>query len=192
MDVLTAIRARRSTGRLVDPAPDGEDLEAILLAGAVAPDHGELGPVRFQLLRGAAKDVFGAVLQAAYLERCTAAGEAPLPAKVAKERTKLDRAPLVVVVSAVHVESDAVPWLEQQHAAAAACQNILLAATGLGYGSMWRTGAAVYDESVKRALGLDAGDAVVGLLYLGSLPADAVPKPPRAVDLTGLVREWTP
>lgn len=192
MDVLSAIRARRSERRLVEPAPVGEDLEAILLAGALAPDHGELGPVRFLLLRGAAKDVFGAVLEAAYLERCASAGEPPVAAKAAKERTKLDRAPLVVVVAAVHVESDAVPWLEQQHAAAAACQNILLAATGLGYGSKWRTGALAYDESVKRALGLDSGDVIAGLLHLGSVPGDAVPKPPRVVDLTGLVREWTP
>lgn len=193
MDVLTAIGARRSIGRLVAPAPEGDDLDAILGAGAVAPDHGELRPFRFHVLRGAGLDAFGAVLEAAYLARCAAADDAAVPAKARKERTKLGRAPLVIIVSAVHVESDKIPWLEQQQAAAAACQNILLAATALGYGSMWRTGDPVYDELVKGALGLQPQDAIAGFLYLGTVPDNAkVVRPPRRPDLTGLVTEWAP
>lgn len=193
MDALTAISARRSVGRLVAPAPEGAELTAILGAGALAPDHGELRPFRFHLLRGEGRDAFGAVLEAAYLARCARAGTEPVPAKAAKERTKLGRAPLVVVVAAIRRESPKVPWIEQQQAAAAACQNILLAATAHGYGSMWRTGDPVYDEHVKSALGLRAEDAVAGFLYLGSVPEDAtVTRDPRRPDLTGLVTEWAP
>jgi nitroreductase len=191
MDVLTAVRARRSVGRLVEPAPTGDDLDAILGAGALAPDHGELRPFRFTLLRGSGREAFGTVLEDAYAARCAAAGLAPVESKAAKERTKLGRAPLVVVVSAVRRASATVPWLEQQQAAAAACQNVLLAATALGYGSMWRTGEPVYDERVKAALGLGPDDAVAGFLYLGTVPGDAAAaKPPRTPDLTDLVVEW--
>lgn len=185
---------RRSIGRLVAPGPEGGDLDVILGAGSLAPDHGELRPFRFHLLRATSLDAFGAVLEAAYLARCRAAGADPVPAKAEKERSKLRRAPLVVVVSVSRVPSEKIPWLEQQQAAAAACQNILLAATALGFGSIWRTGEPVYDEVVKAALGLGADDAIAGFLYLGTtIPDEAgVRATPRTPDLTGLVTEWAP
>jgi nitroreductase len=45
---------------------------------------------------------------------------------------------------------------------------MLLAATALGYGSMWRTGPPAYDHRVMRALGLTDDDAIVGFVYLGT------------------------
>jgi len=183
--------ARRSTGRLVAPAPTGADLGTILRAAAAAPDHERLRPFRFTVLEGHAKEAFGEVLAAAYDSRCAAAGAAALPAKREKERTKLGRAPLVLVVSAVRQASATVPWLEQLAAAAAAAQNACLAATALGFGSMWRTGEPSYDAEVKAALGLGATDAVVGWLYLGSHRKGAVPAP-NDPDLTGLLLPWPP
>ena len=147
--------ARRSTGRLVAPAPAGDDLRTILGAAAAAPDHEQLRPFRFTVLEGGAKDAFGEVLAVAYDARCAAAGADPVPAKREKERTKLGRAPLVLVVSAVRQPSTAVPWEEQLAATAAAAENACLAATALGYGSMWRTGDPSYDPNVKAAVGLD-------------------------------------
>ncbi len=191
MDAFDAIFARRSTGRLTDPAPSGEDLTRILEAAAAAPDHGELRPFRFVVLSGEAKDAFGQILADAYVIRCEAVGAAPTPGQLAKERTKLGRAPLVLVVGAVHRHSEVVPWEEQFAAAAAAAQNALLAATALGYGSMWRTGDPAYDPRVKAALGLGEHDAVVGFLYLGT-PHEGDAKPRRRPDLHGLVHWWRP
>ncbi|MGH9153036.1 MAG: nitroreductase family protein [Acidimicrobiales bacterium] len=191
VDALDAIVARRSTGRLTEPAPGGDDLIRILEAAAAAPDHGELRPFRFVVLEGEAKDAFGQVLADAYLHRCAAVGAEPTEGQLAKERTKLGRAPLVLVVCAVHRHSEAIPWVEQFAAAAAAAQNALLAATSLGYGSMWRTGDVAYDARVKAALGLGEHDAVVGFLYLGT-PHDGDDKPPRRPDLAGLVERWQP
>ncbi len=50
----------------------------------------------------------------------------------------------------------------------AAVQNLIVAAHALGWGTMWKTGAPAYDARVKRALGLDAADAIIGFLYLGT------------------------
>ena len=191
MDALDAIFARRSTGRLTEPAPSGDDLTRILEAAAAAPDHGELRPFRFVVLEGDAKDAFGHVLADAYLARCEAVGGAPTEGQLNKERTKLGRAPLVLVVGAVHRHSDSIPWPEQFAAAAAAAQNALLAATALGYGSMWRTGDPAYDPRVKAALGLGEHDGVVGFLYLGT-PHDGDAKPARRPVLDGLVERWEP
>lgn len=191
MDALTAIRARRSTGRLAPPAPSEDDLRVILEAAASAPDHDVLRPWRFITLEGDGKDAFGEVLADAYDARCRASGVEPHEAKREKERTKLGRAPMVLIVAAVHRESTKVPWEEMQASAAAAAENALLAATALGYGSMWRTGDPCYDDRVKAALGLRPDDAITGFLYLGSF-LDAVEPDPHEPDLTDLVERWQP
>jgi nitroreductase len=170
VDALDAIRHRRSIGRLKEPAPSGDDLTTILKAAAAAPDHGELRPFRFTILDGLAQDAFGVVLEEAYRARCAETGREPDTKKAEKERTKLGRAPLVVIVSAVDQEDEKIPFVEQRDAAVAAAQNALIAATALGYGSMWRTGAPVDDPRVKAALGLRDKDAIVGFLYFGTAP----------------------
>jgi len=180
---MDAIFRRRSISRLVEPAPTADELHELLRAAAAAPDHGELRPWKFVVLRGAAKDRFGEeVFVPAYRARCAD----PAPAALEKERTKLGRAPLVVVVAAVRRASDHIPWEEQYAATAAAAQNLCLAATAQGYGSMWRTGDQAYDPNVKAALGLRDEDAIVGFVYLGTVP-EGKEKPPRQPDLDGLV-----
>jgi len=191
VEALEAIFARRSVGRLVEPGPGEADLRTVLEAAAAAPDHGELRPWRFVVLSGTAKDAFGGVLADAYLARCAAGGVHPTDGQVAKERTKLGRAPVVVVLAAVHRPSDAIAWEEQLAAGAAAAENALVAATALGYGSMWRTGDPASDPVVKAALGLAPDDAIVGFLYLGT-PAEGAAKAPRRPDLAGLVEYWSP
>jgi nitroreductase len=190
-DRLSLLFERRSIGRLTEPAPNDEELATMLRAAAAAPDHGELRPWRFVVLRGPAKDAFGEVLADAYLRRVSAAGGDPHPAKLDKERTKLGRAPLVVVVCGVHVHDDKIPWSDQLGSAQAAAQNLLLAATALGYGSMWRTGDPAFDPHVKRAVGLTEHDAIVGFVYLGT-PHEGGGKPPHEPSLDGLVVEWQP
>jgi len=76
-----------------------------------------------------------------------------------------------------------IPECEQIAAAAAATQNIMLAAHALGYGAMWKTGEPAYDASVKTALGLNADDEIMGFLYLGTNAGGSAPHPrPAARD----------
>lgn len=170
MDALDAIGSRRSIGRLGEPAPSGADLDAIINAALEAPDHGSLSPWRFIILAGEAKDDFGDLLRSAYLARCVRDDLDPVESVAEKERTKLGRAPLVLVVCAVRRDDPKIPWEEQFAAAAAAAENALIAATALGYGSMWRTGDPAYDPAIKAALGIEESDAIVGFLYMGSSP----------------------
>jgi len=64
-------------------------------------------------------------------------------------------------------------------------------ATALGYGSMWRTGDAAYDPTVKQALGLAPDAAIVGFVYLGSVSPERR-SDPNEPELEGVVSTWAP
>lgn len=175
MQAIDALLKRRSARTLTDPAPDEGALELLLESGARAPDHGRLRPWRFIVIRGAARERLGE-LMAEQLRRKQPGASAE---SLLRERQKALRAPLIIVVAAVCSASAKVPAIEQVLAAGTAAQNIMLAATALGYGAMWKTGDAAYDDVVKAALGLEAQDAIVAFLYVGTPPAEAVPPPAR-------------
>jgi nitroreductase len=162
---MTAIETRSSAGRLAEPGPSPEQLERLLAAAARAPDHGRLRPWRLIVLEGAMREAFFAAAVAAKRVR--------LPAMTAEqaagERAKLERSPRIVVVGcAVNREQTKVPEIEQVLAAGAAAQNLFLAAHDLGFGVMWKTGAAAYDAAVKASVGLRAADHIVGIMHLGT------------------------
>ena len=172
----------------------------MIRAAAAAPDHGRLRPSRFIALRGDDKEAFGEILERAYLQRCASAGTEPDPRAALKERTKLGRAPLVIAAATTKPEPGSreaaspnatkIPWEERRLSTAAAVQNLMLAATSLGYGSMWRTGDVVEDPVVKEALGLAADEDIIGFVYLGTAEPGAVPAP-REPASDGLLREWS-
>ena len=176
MQAIDALLKRRSAKALTDPAPDDGALELLLESAARACDHGRLRPWRFIVIRGSARERLGALMADQLLRAQPAASAESLQ----RERQKPLRAPLIVAVAATPNASTNIPAIEQILSAGAAAQNVMLAATALGFGAMWKTGAAAYDETVKVALGLESQDTIVGFLYLGTVPADAVPAPARA------------
>lgn len=176
MQAIDALLKRRSAKTLTDPAPDDGALALLLECASRAPDHGRLRPWRFIVIRGAARERLGELMADRLRCRLPAASAETLQ----RERQKALRAPLIIVVAAVHNAEARIPPIEQTLATGAAAQNMMLAATALGFGAMWKTGDAAYDETVKAALGLKAGDAIVGFLYLGTAPIDGIPPPKRA------------
>jgi nitroreductase len=99
------------------------------------------------------------------------------------ERGKAMRAPTIIVVGA-KISKGKIPEIEQVSAVSAAVQNMLLAAHGLGYGAMWKTGAAAYDAGVKAMVGLAPEDHIVALVYLGTV---LTPGPLVVAPLDGVI-----
>ena len=182
MELFTAIATRASAIKLGDPAPSREHLLEIMKAGAHAPDHGKLAPWQFVVIEANAREVLGNVMAATLL----ACEPATTPDQLARERDKVMRAPCIITVAARVKKPHKIPEIEQILAAGAAAQNMFLAAHAFGYGVMWKTGAAAYDPAVKRAIGLQADDHIVGFIYLG---AATLPGTPRAAQLEGHV-QW--
>jgi len=192
IDALTAIRRRRSVRVLVPPGPSSEELTSMLEAAVAAPDHGRCRPWRFIVLRKENKAAFADVFAQAYIQRCQRLGRVPDPSQQAQERSKLDRAPVVVVVACTMKHLDKIPIWEQRAAVAAATQNLLVAATAFGYGSMWRTGPASSDPLIKAQLGLGDRDTIEAFVYLGTVPSEHRPPPPRSRSLNEVAWEWSP
>jgi nitroreductase len=165
MDLFAAIQTRASAARLADPGPTPQHLGMLLEAAGRAPDHGRLKPWRLIVLEGALREAF----TAAAVEAKRARLPAMTAEQLAAEREKLNRSPAIVVVGcAVNREQSKVPEIEQVLAAGAAAQNLFLAAHDLGYGVMWKTGAAAYDPAVKAAIGLRHDDHIVAIMHLGT------------------------
>jgi len=185
MEAIEALSTRRSPPKLVDPAPDDAQLHSILGTAIRAPDHGRLRPWRFIILRGANRARFGEIQADALKARAP-----DVPAEVLeREKQKPLRAPLIVVIAASIHEGHKIPVIEQILAAGAAAQNVMVAAHAMGFGAMWRTGEPAYDAKVKEALGIPAGDAIVGFIYLGT-PQGRTLIPPDEPGLKDFVREW--
>ena len=165
MELFDAIDSRSSAARLTEPGPTAAHLERLLQAAGHAPDHGRLKPWRFIEANGAAREPFAiAAANAKRLRVPTLTDE-----QVQLERQKLIQSPFIVVVACVVTKGNAkVPEIEQVIATGAAAQNLFLAAHALGYGVMWKTGAAAYDSQVKSVVGLMAEDHIVAILHLGT------------------------
>jgi nitroreductase len=168
MEALEAVLTRQSVPPtfLGEPAPDDSALERILAAGACAPDHGKLRPWRFIVIRGAARERLGEVFADALLKRQPDVPEAAIE----QERTRPLRAPLLIAVAArIAKDHPKIPEIEQILSAAAAAQNMLLAAHAQGFGAKWLTGANAYDDHVKLALGLAPDDRLIGFIHFGTV-----------------------
>ncbi|MET0498118.1 MAG: nitroreductase [Steroidobacteraceae bacterium] len=163
MDLLTGIESRTSALRLSAPGPTREHIEQIIRAGTRAPDHGRLRPWRFVVFEGDARARLGDAMADILKNKFPEAQ----PAQLDAERGKPMRAPTIIAVAA-KISKGKIPEIEQVTAVAAAVQNMFLAGHALGYGVMWKTGAAAYSDAVKAMLGLAAEDHIVALLYLGT------------------------
>jgi nitroreductase len=186
VDAIETIRTRRSIGKLTgDVSP--EVVRELVELALCAPNHKLTNPWRFIALRGSARQKLAEVWSSVAQTLPTPPG-VERESFVAKEARKALRAPVLLVVAS-RVDADPVRAEEDVAAAAAAAQNVLLAAHAKGLGAIWRTGAIARHPKVKAHLGLDESDRIVAIIYLGQ-PAMAAPvTQPRDLDSYLTVRD---
>jgi nitroreductase len=59
MELVSAIRTRRSEYNLINPAPSSDEFIQLLEWASTAPDHGRLKPWRWILVRGHSRSALG-------------------------------------------------------------------------------------------------------------------------------------
>ena len=167
MSVFETIKQRRSIGKMTAQQPSRQQIERLLEAATHAPNHHKVQPWKFIVLAGPAREELGALMAASLAGRLADTSSEKAQAMLNKERNKLMRSPVVIVVAAEIPHQPNVLEIENIEATAAAVQNMLLAAEEMGLACMWRTGDAAYDPRVKQWLELSPEEHIVSFLYVG-------------------------
>jgi nitroreductase len=147
MDLMEAIRKRRSIRKFSSSPIPKPDLEAIVDAGRLAATGNNRQPWSFVVVTD--RKMIGGLKEAgAWIEQAAA-------------------------VIAVVMDPQSRWWVED---GSAAIQNMLLAATGLGYGGCWVEGdLQSREEKFKKMLGVPEQKRILALLPFG-IPADSPTK----------------
>ena len=162
MELEQAVRTRRTHKAYRDEPVDRRTLDELFELARYAPNHHLTNPWRFR------------VLGPATLANLKALAEQQKPGS----GRKLDRAPTLVVVTARQT-GDPAQDREDLLAGAVAAYIVLLAAHGRGLAGYWRTLSLLDEPAGRDAVGLDGGEAAIGLLHLGRAVHEQE-LPPRA------------
>jgi nitroreductase len=178
MDLLEALRTRRSVSAFGPDAPSLEAVERAIEAATWAPNHHLTEPWRFHVLVGDARSrLADAVCRTLPPERDSEAERASV-------RAKLGRAPVLVVVTQAGNAEDPLRDREDYAACACATQNLLLAAHAQGLAAKWSTGKLAHSEGARRFLGLAEPDRIVAYVYLGYATKQVEASPRRQAPVT--------
>ena len=184
---LQALLTRYSVGpkHLVEPGPNDAQLALMMQAALRAPDHAELVPYRFKLVRGDAKQGM-ALLFAGAARR---AGKGEDGAALDAERAL--RPPVsVAVVARIDLGHPQVPAHEQWAAVGGAVASFLAAAHALGFGGKMLSGAKVRDAAIAAAF-CEPGETLLGWIALGT-PARQPSGPSRKPPVADVLVDWHP
>lgn len=175
MDVFEAIHDRHSIKKVKqDPVPR-QMIEKLLDAAVQAPNHYKVRPWRFFVFTGETRERLGDVMSASLRDRHPGFPQVAFD----KARATPLQAPVVIAIGVDKPAEAKVLEIENICAAAAATQNLLLAAHALGLGAKWRTGEWARDVKVKAFLGLEADQHIIGFIYVGhpEFVAEPAPRP---------------
>lgn len=192
MDVFEAINGRRSIRKFLNEPVSDEDLKIILDAARKAPSGNNRQPWHFVVIKN--KGVLEEMAEAVHRKM-----DAMLtwPEAQGHERgirryryffTFFSQAPVVIAVLREVYTSPISQVIEKrgltlyhhsaEQSAAAATQNLVLAAHALGYGTCWMTGPLVAIEELEAILKLPPGRHLMALIPLGKA-AQMPPARPR-------------
>ncbi|MCA1839568.1 MAG: nitroreductase [Actinomycetota bacterium] len=175
MDVFEAIRTRRMAPKMTSQVPDRRDIEELIEAAVLAPNHHLTHPWRFIVLTAEALDGLGEVMSRRIREAYR--GDPNLEQRILAERARPRRAPVIIAVIYVPSSDPLAIEVEDRYAVGAAVENMLLYARGKHLATFWRTGPAAQFEQVHEWLGLKQGEEIAGFVYVGFADPSQAPVP---------------
>jgi nitroreductase len=175
MRTSEAIASRRSIKRFTARPVSRAEIESLLSAATLAPNHRVTQPWRFYVLGPESRYAYGLALGDRKARKLTdLAAAAALRESVGEEHRAL---PAMLAVAIVTQDNPEVA--EEDYAAAMmAVANLGLAAVEMGLGTGIRTGAVMNDPAAREAIGVAEGERVVAIVNLGE-PADVPPAKAR-------------
>ena len=143
MELLHALKTRRSLAQLRPDAVPRETIAQLLEAATWAPNHKNIEPWKFFVFSGDSRIKLAAAFIENYKLDHPAASKEELAGPGRKSANRVLASPLVIVVTSEAGENE-IQTLENYGAVCAATEHILLVAHALGLGAFWRTGEAAY------------------------------------------------
>ncbi|AEJ39306.1 nitroreductase family protein [Sulfobacillus acidophilus TPY] len=164
MEVLEAIRTRRSVRQLKDTPIPADQLRELLEYAVWVPNHHRTEPWRFIVIQGHAQQELADLRYHAVLESRRERPDREARAQRARDEYRQSGA----VIAAVQ-KLDAQPERRQDDFVAVnlAVYALTLAAWDRGLGSYWSTGASLAYPPLRQWLRLSDSEALVVLLRLG-------------------------
>jgi nitroreductase len=174
MHIADAIRERRSIKRFTDAPVSREQIESLIAAAVLAPNHRLTEPWRFYVLGPAARDAYGRVLGGRKAKKI----EDPAAAQAMIDTVANEHRALPAMIAVAMVLNTNPEILEEDYAAAMmAIQNLSLQAVAIGLGTQIKTGAVMADPSARAAVGVRDDERIVAIVNVGVPAETPAPKP---------------
>jgi nitroreductase len=154
-----------------------EEIEGLLDAAVLAPNHHLTQPWRFYVLGPDARRRYGLALGERKARKLTDPGAA----NAVREKTAEEYRAFPALIAVAQVLHENPETREEDYAAVMhAISNIMLAAVELGLGTHMRTGAVLDDPAARAAVGVREGERIVAMVSVGVPAETPTPKPRQA------------
>lgn len=186
MNISDAINSRRSIKKFTERAVTREEIESLLDAAALAPNHHLTQPWRFYVLGPDARHAYGLALGNRKAKKIEDAAQAQsIREKVADEHRAL---PAMLAVAVVNTDN---PEMREEDFAAAmmGIQNLSLTAVARGLGTHIKTGAVMSDPAARAAVGLPENERIIAIVNVGTPLETPAPRQRRSA---AEVTTWVP
>src|SRR5690349_23470478 len=184
MNVSDAIAQRRSIKRFGDRAVTREQIEALLDAAVLAPNHKLTQPWRFYVLGPAARRQYGLALG----ERKARKLSDPAASDAMREKTAAEYEAFPALIAVAMALNESLEVREEDYAACMqAIANMMLTAVDRGLGTHMRTGAVLEDPAARAAVGVRDGERIVAIVSVG-VPAEM--PAPKSRQAAAAVTQW--
>ena len=185
MTVPTIIEQRRSIKKFTNRAVTRDEIETLLEAAILAPNHRLTRPWRFYVLGPESRYAYGLALGERKARKLPEAAGRALRETIAAEHRGL---PCMLAISIAQSENP--ETREEDYAAAMmAIENLALTAVSLGLGTHIKTGGVMGDAASRAAVGVSDGERIVAIVNVGE-PAEL--PPPRKREPATACTVWRP
>ena len=195
MDLVDAIRTRRSVRGLQGPPLAADEVRALVALALVAPAPHHTRPWRFVHVCPETREALAGAMGNAWQQDMQRDG---VPAEqqaraLARSRRQLLEAPTLLLGCIVGEglrtwpddRRDRAEWTMAAHSFGAALQNLLLGAHDRGLAAYWISAPLYAQDAVRAALNLDAGWRPQACIALGHRTEAYAPFPRPEPDLEG-------
>ncbi len=186
MRIPDIIEQRRSIKKFTDRQPTREEIETLLAAATMAPNHRLTRPWRFYVLGPESRYAYGLALG----ERKARKLQDPDAAHKLRETVAAEHRALPCMIAVSVIQNENPETREEDYASAMmAIQNMALTAVALGLGTHIKTGGVMGDSASRAAAGVSDAERIVAIVNVGE-PAEQ-PGPRKHEPVTGLTT-WRP